>query len=120
MDKGFLENLGLTQETVETILAQHQLAVDKLRFDAMLERTVTDAGSRSVKAAVAMLDKAALQSAEDPAAAAKAAVAELKKENAWLFKSAQASPYAAGTGTGAFTAPEPQSLAEALRQRFRK
>ena len=119
MDKLFLENLGIDDQTQEAILQQHEKILQQMQFDAMLERTAASAGSRSVKATLAMLDKAALQAAEDPAAAAKAAVAQLKKESGWLFETA-AVPYAAGTGTGRFSNPEPQTLAEALRAKFRK
>ena len=119
MDKDFLEALGLSQETQEAILTRHAQALGKVQFDAMLERTVTAAGGRSVKAAVALLDTEGLQSADDPAAAAMEAVQDLKKQNPWLFQVA-AAPYAPGTGTGAFTAPEPKTLADALKAKFGK
>ena len=120
MDKVFLENLGVSEQAQEAILQQHQQVLGKVQFDAMLERTVTAAGSRSVKAAVALLDTAALQQADDPAAAAQEAVNQLKKDSAWLFESQVSAPYAPGTGTGSFTAPEPKTLAEALKAKFRR
>ena len=120
MDKAFLENLGIGEEAQTAILQAHSQALQQLQLDAALQQAVAQAGGRNVKAVTAMLDLDALRQAEDPKAAAQAAIEQLKKENEWLF-AAPAVPYAPHTGAAQrFTNPEPQTLAEALRQRFRK
>ena len=125
MDKEFLMGLeGVTEAVAEAILAEHGKAV--AGFESQLKAQATQsavalaiatAGGRNQKAIAALLDMDALQSAEDVAAAAAQAVAQVKKENTYLFASAPA--YAPGTGaSGGFETEEPQSLAEALREKF--
>ena len=118
MDQAFLEKLGIDQQAREAILQAHTDALQQVRFESILHRTICQAGGRNVKAVTAMLDMDALQKAQDPQDAAQAAVEQLKKENAWLF-AAPAAPYAPGTGANQrFTTAEPQSLADALKQMF--
>ena len=127
MDKEFLMNLeGMTEEVAEAILAEHGKALEhyESRMQSMaaehaVAMAIASAGGRNQKAIAALLDMQALTGAEDMAAAAEKAVAQVKKENGYLFAGAPA--YAAGTGAaGGFVPEEPQSLADALREKFCK
>ena len=125
MDKEFLMNLeGMTEEVAEAILAEHGKALEHyesrmqaLAVDSAVKLAIAAAGGRNHKAIAALLDMQALTGAEDMAAAAEQAVAQAKKENGYLFDGAPA--YAAGTGASSgFVLEEPQSLADALREKF--
>lgn len=139
MDRKFLEELGVDAAIVDAVLeehgkameaarsweekytqavAAHQQQVDTLRFENTVEKAITAAGGRSIKAITALLDTEVLRKAEDPAAAAAAAVAALKQDSAYLFAPPVPPPFAPGTGTGGFTEPQPQNLADALKERF--
>ena len=120
MDKAFLEGvLGENTQAVETILQQHQKEMQDVVFAGVLSKVISDAGGRNEKAVAALLDMDSIRGSNDPKAAAVQAVAQLKKEQDYLFL--QPAPrYAPGTGTGSFTTPEPKSLADALRQKFGK
>lgn len=120
MDKVFLESLGMPEEVQAAVLSRHQQVIGKLQLDAMVENAVAGASARNVRAAMAMLDTAAIAAAEDPALAAKEAVAQLKKDNAWLFHGPAYAPYAPGTGVGVVAQSEPRTLAAALREKFKK
>lgn len=143
MTREFLEELKLSGEVIDAVLAEHEkvlaesrqavsaweekyqqaladhdAALAKLRFDGVLDRAITAAGGRSYKAITALLDLEALQTSEDPAVAAEEALLALKKDSGWLFQTPMAPPYASGTGTGAFRFPDPQTLADALKEKF--
>ena len=64
-------------------------------FDGAVERAVTAARGRNVRAIRALLDVDALKAGGDVGAA----VAAVKAENGYLFEGAGPAPYAAGTGT---------------------
>ena len=125
MDKEFLMNLmQMPEEVADTILAQHGKVVDsyedRLRHMALegaVQMAITAAGGRNHRAITALLDMDSLLAAEDLPAAAEQAVAQVKKENGYLFLGAPA--YAAGTGAAeGLTPQEPMSLAEALKEKF--
>ena len=124
MDRTFLENLqvneqALPEEVIEAILAQHQKEVADLAFAGILSKVISQAGGRNEKAVAALLDVEAIRASEDPALAAQKAVQQLKQEQDYLFVTA-APRYAAGTGTGNFEKPEPQTLAGALKEKFQR
>lgn len=133
MDREFLESLGVAQETAEVILAEHGRQVqdwqdkytqavadaENARFGGMLDSAISAARGRNAKAITALLDMDAIRASEDPKACAEAALAELKKHNAYLFEAPVPSPYAPGTGTGDFSRPAPQTLAGALKEKFK-
>ena len=98
MDKAFLENL-VGAEAAEAILQAHQQELSALRLEQALNLAVKQAGGRNQKAIRALLDEQAILGAEDMDVAAEAAVAELKRQNGWLF----APPQVSSPGTGAVT-----------------
>ena len=120
MEKEFLLELGLEEAAVETILARHGQEMDQLRFSHQLEGAIVKAGGRNVKAICALLDMDAIRASEDREAAAAQALKALKKESGYLFANQTPPPYAVGTGAQQAAGEEPQSLARALRERFRK
>ena len=105
MDKEFLENL-VGAEAAEAILQAHQQEVNALRLEQALGGAVKHAGGRNEKAIRALLDEQAILQAEDMDAAAEQAVAELKRQNGWLF----APPQVSSPGTGAVTVTHTPSL----------
>lgn len=127
MDRAFLEGLGLTADAVEAVLAEHEKAArgwedkySQLQFGAVMESAIAASGGRSAKAITALLDVEALRSSEDQQQAVKQALQQLKQEHGYLFESPRPPAYAPGTGTGAFAPEAPQTLAGALKEKFRK
>ena len=128
MEKEFLEGLGLTEETVAATLERHGQVVKthqedmaRLRFDTRVEKAVTAAGGRNLTAIRALLNEQELQEAEDAEAAIAQAVKDIKKQCAYLFENATPPAYAVGTGVRQnMPADEPKSLADALREKFKK
>ena len=130
MEQKVLELIAqLPEETAQAILKEHQQALDaakvweekyrQAQFDAVLHQTIQAARGRNDKAITALLDVDAIRGAEDVAAVAREAVAQLKKEHGYLFEMPGVPGYA--TGTGAMDPggnDEPQSLAQALREKF--
>lgn len=97
-----------------------QAKLDAAEFDGKLKEAITKAKGRNAKAISALLDLDTLKSEKDQEKAMDAALAALKKENAYLFDTG--SPYAARTGTAnpAGAGDAPQSLADALRESYAK
>ena len=128
MDKEFLESLGLEETAVTAILERHTqqeqahaAALEQVRFDHLLEQAVAREGGRNAVAIRALLDVDALAAAEDRQKAVQDAVKKLKKDCNYLFESPVPPAYATGTGTNRGYVPEePKSLAEALKEKFKK
>ena len=134
MNQEFMELLEqLPQEVAEAVLAAHQRALEEkelaakgweekyqqAQFDAILRQVIQTARGRNDKAITALLDVDAIRGAVDVSAAAKEAVAQLKKEHGYLFEMPGVPGYAAGTGAmDPGGSDEPQSLAAALREKF--
>ena len=126
MEKEFLEGLGIGEEAVAAILeaAQerenaHQQEIRKVRFDSALEQAVMKAGGRNLTAIRALLDMDSLANGEE--GAIEKALKELKKTCGYLFESQMPPAYAPGTGARqVFQPDEPKTLADALREKFKK
>ena len=121
MNKEFLEGLGLEEAAVEAILAEHAAQVSGLQLQHQVTMAIGEAGGKNQKAIAALLDLQALAKAEDPQAAIREAVQQLKAENDYLFEAAQPPRYARTTGQadpGASQAPT--TLAGALRARMKR
>ena len=110
MDKEFLENL-VGAEAAEAILQAHQQELGKLRLEQALGAAVKQAGGRSEKAIRALLDEQEILQAEDMESAAQAAVAEIKRQNGWLF----APPQVSSPGTGAVTVTHTPSMEDVAK-----
>ena len=110
MDKAFLENL-VGAEAAEAILQAHQQELGKLRLEQALGAAVKQAGGRSEKAIRALLDEQEILQAEDMESAAQAAVAEIKRQNGWLF----APPQVSSPGTGAVTVTHTPSMEDVAK-----
>ena len=108
------------QKYNEAVL-QHQSALAQMTFDHCLDTAIGKAGGRSGKAIRALLDLDALKTSENQPHAMEEALLQLKQENAYLFETPIAPPYAWGTGAwqGAHK-PSPTSLAGALQERFER
>ena len=144
MKREFLQNLmeGMPKEVVDAIMEEHGKAlqqakqsakdweekftqaeeshkaqVAQMEFRNLLGQEISAAGGRNEKAITALLDLDIIRESQDPQAAVKAAVAAVKEENAYLFRS-QLPMYAVGTGTTQPAPAKPESLAEALKEKF--
>ena len=102
MEQDFIDTLGLDEATAQTVRAEHQKIVDAyesriraMTVDSAVKQAVTAAGGRNLTAIRALMDESAF--GEDIEAGAKAAVAAVKRENPYLFVTAQVT--APGTGT---------------------
>lgn len=100
MERAFLEELIADEAVVDAILQEHQRTVSDVRYQHTLSAAVERAGGRNLTAIRALLDESALMGAEDVDKAVKDAVAQLKKEHGYLFRTAS-QPYAAGETVGA-------------------
>lgn len=126
MDKEFLEGLGMDAQTVEAVLEEHGKVVRAHQAQlaaATLQRQVSEAvlsaGGRNVKAISALLDLETIGKSENVAATLEEAIADLKKDSGYLFRSAMPPQYAKFTGSQ--EAPQKVStLAGALRERMKK
>lgn len=101
----FLNEL-LTPELAQQVLEKHNAVVSGLHLEYALDRAVEKCGGRNKKAIRALLDEGALMQAENVDEAAKNAVDNLKKENAWLF----AAPQVSSPGVGAMSVTHSPSL----------
>lgn len=101
-------------------VADHKKELDELRFGALLKEAVHAAKGRNEKAIAALLDLDTIRAEEDPSAALKNAMTELKKNSGYLFEGEETPPpFSGGTGTRQRGIREqPATLAGALRERF--
>lgn len=108
------------QKYNDAITAHQQELADR-DFRQLLERAITGAKGKNVKAISALLDVETLKGSKNQEADIKAALEGLKKDSGYLFEEApKAPPYSAGTGTGNPPAVSTGSLADALRERYPK
>ena len=78
----------------------HTEQLANMEFASLLSGAVSEAKGKNAKAIRALLDVDSLKGSKNQAADMQAALAELKKENDYLFESDQVPPpYATGTGT---------------------
>lgn len=126
MEREFLQQLGLEDEVIDAVLAEHGKAVQshqeqlqQVRFEAAFENAVQRSGGRNAKAIAALLDMEQLRTSEQPEQALEQALKQLKKDSGYLFEQPQPPRYAPGTGTRqSDSQPENQTLAQALKARF--
>ena len=104
------------EEKYNQAVSDHQKAMSGLRMEHALERAVSKAGGKSVKAISALLDMESIAKSDDIAEALQQAVDTLKQTDGYLF--APVAPAdAAGTGT-VTPQTQPATLAGALREKF--
>ena len=116
--KEFLENLVADPEVVEAIDGEVKRRVRGLQAEAAVKEAVAAAGGRNLKAIRALLDEAAVEGAEDMVAAAKAAVAAVRKDSPYLF--GQGAVFAQNTGNLPLTQQELGAMSFAEYRRYRK
>ena len=98
----------------------HQAQLAQLQFQASLSQRIAAAGGRNEKAIAALLDLDALRENQDQGQAMEEALAALKQEHGYLFRQDRMPAYAVGTGVTAPAPAKPESLAEALKEKFLK
>lgn len=120
MDKEYLLEMGLSEESAEQILQTHEKELGEIRFQAQLREAVTAAGGRSQRAIGAMLDMDAIKADPEPQEALKQALKQLKAEHGYLFEET-VPPYARDPGTK-HSPPiqKPVTLAGAIRQKYER
>ena len=116
--KEFLENLVSDPEVVAAIDGEVQRRIRSIHAQAAVKEAVAAAGGRNLKAIRALLDESALETAQDMSAAAKAAVAAVRKENPYLF--GQGAVFAQNTGNLPLTQQELGAMSFAEYRRYRK
>ena len=104
------------EEKYNQAVSDHQKAMSGLRMEHALDRAVSKAGGKSVKAISALLDMESIAKSDDIAEALQQAVDTLKETDGYLFAPV-APAYAAGTGT-VTPQTQPATLAGALREKF--
>ena len=120
MDKEYLLEMGLSEESVNHILMTHEQEIAELNFGFQLREAVTAAGGRSQRAIGAMLDLDAIKADQQPQEALKQALKQLKAEHGYLFED-KVPPYAHDPGTK-HSPPiqKPVTLAGAIRQKYER
>lgn len=117
-----LEDAALGQEILrehQRIVADYEQKLLQQRLDSEIRMAVTTAGGRNLKAISALMDSAAIAQAEDMAAAARQAVATVKRENPYLF--AVTAVTAPGTGTAPYgAAPGREDIAAMSLAEYRR
>ena len=104
------------EERYNQAMAEQEQKLAKITFDARLREEIGLAGGRNIKAITALLDTDALLGADEEGV--RQAVAQVKKECAYLFRAPEVPPYAPGTGTAQTEDPKSTTLADALREKF--
>ena len=116
MEQDFIDGLGLDEETAQAVRQAHQQVVDA--YENRI-RALTAAGGRNLTAIRALLDESAF--GDDIESGARAAVAAVKRENPYLFATAQVT--SPGTGASApmgYTQEELGKLPLSEYRRYRK
>lgn len=126
MEQDFIASLGLDAAAAQILRSEQQKLIDayesrirSLTVDAAVKQAVTAAGGRNLTAIRSLLDESAF--GDDVATAARAAVAAVKRENPYLFGTAQIT--APGTGTAApmgYSQEELGKMPLAEYRRYRK
>ena len=124
--KEFIETLITDPQVAEAILAEHQKVVSgyeermqsALRESA-LKQAVTAAGGRNLTAIRALIADDSL-AGDDPDAAARMAVAAVKRENPYLFAGAVTAPGTGGAAPMGYTQQELAKLPMSEYRRYRK
>ena len=99
--------------------ADHSRQLETIRFESRLAAAVDRAKGHNVKAISALLDLDSLRACQEDKALDDALEA-LKKEHGYLFRQTQNLPvYAPGTGVRQTSEPAQESLAGALKERFK-
>ena len=116
--KEFLQKLVEDPQVAEAIDAEVKRRLRAVHRDAAVKEAVAAAGGRNLTAIRALLDDAALEDAQDLGAAAKAAVAAVRRENPYLF--GQGAVFAQNTGNLPMTQQELGAMSFAEYRRYRK
>ena len=116
--KEFLEQLACEPEVVEAIDGEVKRRMRVMQAQAAVKEAVAAAGGRNLKAIRALLDEAAVEGAEDMDAAARAAVAAVRKDSPYLF--GQGAVFAQNTGNLPLTQQELGAMSFAEYRRYRK
>ena len=120
MNKEYLLELGLSEETAAQILQTHETEIAEISFNTAFREAVRAAGGRSIRAIGAMLDMDAIKAEEQTDVALEQALKQLKSEHGYLFE-ANVPPYAHDAGTRQGPAIEkPVTLAGAIRQKYER
>ena len=126
MEQDFIDSLGLDEATAQLVRSEHQKIVDDyerriraITVDAAVKQAVTAAGGRNLTAIRSLLDESAF--GDDIEAGAKAAVAAVRRENPYLFGSAQVTSPGTGAPTSmGYTQEELGKLPLSEYRRYRK
>ena len=116
--KEFLEKLACAPEVAEAIDEEVKRRMRSVQREAAVKEAVAAAGGRNLKAIRALLDEDGLDSAQDLEAAAKAAVAAVRRESPYLF--GQGAVFAQNTGNLPLTHQELGAMSFAEYRRYRK
>ena len=120
MDKAYLMEMGLSEDSAMQILTTHEQELADIQFQSQLREAVTAAGGRSHRAIGAMLDLDVIKSDPQPAKALEQALKQLRAECGYLFHE-PAPPYAHDPGTKQSPAiQKPVTLAGAIRQKYER
>ena len=126
MEQDFIDSLGLDDAAAQLLRTEHQKLIDAyesriraITLDAAVKQAVTAAGGRNLTAIRALMDESAF--GDDIESSAKAAVAAIKRENPYLFGTAQVTAPGTGAPTSmGYTQEELGKLPLAEYRRYRK
>ncbi len=109
------------KEEYEKAVSEHQIQLDGMAFQTVLDAAITASGGRNAKAISALLDLDALRNSENRQEAVTKALQTLQAEESYLFGDQTPPPYARGTGTQTnMNKNAPLDLAGALREKFER
>ena len=120
MDKQYLLELGLSEESAQQILDTHQKEIGDIQFETQFREAVRAAGGRSLRAIGAMLEMDAIKADPEPQKALNRALQQLKADSGYLFEDT-VPPYAHDPGTRqSDPIQKPVTLAGAIRQKYER
>ena len=109
------------KEACQQAAAEHEKQLRGITFTHTLQGSIAALGGKNAKAITALLDTETLQQSENPQAAIRQALENLKQSDGYLFADQTPPPYAYGAGTRyGETETAPTSLAGALREKFER
>lgn len=114
----YIDQAAAWEERYNTAAAAHTAELQRVNFQAALERSVQKHGGRNTKAIAALLELDAITGSQEQEAALDAAMEQLKQAHAYLFAGPTAPPYAGGTGTAPVVQPQVTTLSGALKEKF--
>ncbi|MDD6215018.1 MAG: phage scaffolding protein [Firmicutes bacterium] len=103
MNKKFLTDLGISEESANKILYQQKKETDKIKFENIVSKKIAEAGAKDEKVVRALLDLGGLELADGDIEGLEERIELLKEDCAYLFEEKTQLPIFSNVNTGSDT-----------------